>query len=200
MTDLTLSLCRPYKLKTSAMAVPSFDPSHAVRFDLPHGSVRAGGDGGERVLLVPTSALDDLVLSAPQEAVEALGRALGAAIGRRAAARMDPTSVPIDAFVTQLAGEAAIAGVGALSIERWGRALVVVVEDSPLSGTLLAPLVAAAVEAASGKHVACALLSRDERTARVLLGSERGIARAREWIASGVPWGEALVKLHGGGV
>ena len=175
------------------MAVPSFDPSHAVRFDLPHGSVRAGGDGGERVLLVPTSALDDLVLSAPPEAVEALGRAHGAA-------RMDPKRVPIDAFVTQLAGEAAIAGVGALSIERWGRALVVVVEDSPLSGTLLAPLVAAAVEAASGKHVACALLSRDERTARVLLGSETGIARAREWIASGVPWGEALVKLHGGGV
>jgi len=180
------------------MAVPSFDPTHAVRFDLPHGSVRAGGDGGERVLLVPTSALDDLVLSAPQEAVEALGRALGTAIGRRTAARMDPSNAPIDAFVTQLAGEAAIAGVGALSIERWGRALVVVVEDSPLSGALLAPLVAAAVEAASGKHVACALLSRDERTARVLLGSEAGISRAREWIASGVPWGEALVKLHGG--
>jgi hypothetical protein len=200
MTDLTLSLCRPYKLKKSAMAVPSFDPTHAVRFDLPNGSVRTGGDGGERVLLVPTSALDDLVLSAPPEAVEALGRALGAAIGRRAAARTDLKSAPIDAFVAQLAGEAAIAGVGALSIERWGRALVVVVEDSPLTGTLLAPLVAAAVEAASGKHVACALLSRDERTARVLLGSEGGIARAREWIASGVPWGEALVKLHGGGV
>jgi hypothetical protein len=198
MTDLTLSLCRPYKLKKSAMAVPSFDPTHAVRFDLPHGSIRAGGDGGERVLLVPTSALDDLVLSAPLEAVEALGRALGAAIGRRAAARMDPQSAPLDAFVMQLAGEAALAGIGSLSVERWGRALVVVVEDSPLSGTILAPLVAAAVEAASGKHVACALLSRDERAARVLLGSETGIARAREWIASGVPWGEALVKLHGG--
>ena len=181
------------------MVAPSFDPTHAVRFDLPHGSVRAGGDAGERVLLVPTSALDDLVLSAPPEAVEALGRALGTAIGRRAAVRMDPKSAAIDAFVTQLAGEAAIAGVGALSIERWGRGLVVVVVDSPLSSTLLAPLVAAAVEAASGRHAACALLSRDERTARVLLGSETGIARAREWIASGIPWGEALVKLHGGG-
>jgi len=178
----------------------SFDPTHAVRFDLPRGSVRSGGDGGERVVLVPTNALDDLVLSAPLEAVEGLGRAIGAAIGRRAAARIDPKSAPIDAFVTQLAGEAALAGIGAVSIERWGLALIVVVEDSPLSGTILAPLVAAAVEAASGKHVACALLSRDERTARVLLGSEAGIARAREWIASGVPWGEALVKLHGGGV
>jgi hypothetical protein len=181
------------------MVAPSFDSTHAVRFDLPRGSVRAGGDSGERVLLVPTSALDDLVLSAPAEAVEALGRALGAAIGRRAAGRMDPKTAPMDSFVTQLAGEAAIAGVGALSIERWGRALVVVVEDSPLSSTLLAPIVAAAVEGASGRQVASALLSRDERTARVLIASESGVARAREWIASGLPWGEALVRLHGGG-
>lgn len=181
------------------MVAPSFDSTGAVRFDLRSGRVHAGGDGGERVLLVPTSALDDIVLSAPPEAVEALGRALGAAIGRRAAGRQDPGAVPIDSFVAQLAGEASLAGIGALSIERWGRALVVVVEDSPLVGTLLAPLVAAAVEAASGRSVSCALLSRDERAARVLLGSESGVARVREWIASGMPWGEALVKLHGGG-
>ena len=177
----------------------SFDPTHAVRFDLPNGSVRAGGESGERVLLVPTNALDDLVLSAPPEAVEALGRALGAAIGRRAALHVSVNDAPIDVFVTQLAGEAAIAGVGALSIERWGRALVVVVEDSPLVGTLLAPLVASAVEAASGRRVSCALLSRDEHAARVLLASDRGVAQVRKWIASGIPWGEALVKLHGGG-
>jgi hypothetical protein len=182
------------------MPVPSFDPTHAVRFDLPHGSVRAGGDGGERVLLVPTSALDDLLLSAPQDAVEALGRALGAAIGRRAATRMDPRTAAIDAFVTQLSGEAALVGVGALSIERWGRALVVVVVDSPLGGTLLAALIAAAIASASGRQVATALLSRDERAARVLVGSDASIARVREWIVSGMPWGDALVKLHGGGV
>ncbi|HEY8041852.1 MAG TPA: hypothetical protein VIF15_18740 [Polyangiaceae bacterium] len=177
------------------MTAPSFDPTHAVRFDLPRGSVRAGGEG---VLLVPTAALDDLVLSAPAEAIEALGRALGAAIGRRAAARMNPSTAAIEAFVTHLAGEAAIAGVGALSVERWGRALVVVVEDSPLVGTLLSPLVAAAVEAASGRPVACTLLSRDERSARILVGSERGVGRVREWVAAGVPWGEAIARLHGG--
>ena len=198
MPDLTPTLCHPYKLKV-AMAAPSFDSSRAVRFDLPNGRVHAGGEGGERVLLVPTSALDDVVLSAPPEAVEAFGRALGTAIGRRAAARLDPNDSPLDAFVAQLAGEAALAGIGSLSIERWGRALVVVVEDSPLVGTLLASLVGAAVETACGRRVSCALLSRDERAARVLLGSDRGVARVREWIASGVPWGEALVKLHGGG-
>jgi hypothetical protein len=181
------------------VAASSFDPTHAVRFDLPRGSVRAGNEG-DRVLLVPTSALDDIVLSAPPEAVEALGRALGSAIGRRAAGRMrDPQAAAVDDFVTQLAGEAAVAGVGVLSIERWGRALVVVVEDSPLVGTLLGPLVSSAVEAASGRRVWCTLLSRDEHVARILVGGERAVGRVREWIASGLAWNEALAKLHGGG-
>jgi hypothetical protein len=74
----------------------------------------------------------------------------------------------------------------------------VVVAASPLVGTLLAPLVASAVEAASGRSVACALLSRDEQAARILVGSASGVARVKEWIASGMPWGEALLKLHGG--
>jgi hypothetical protein len=179
------------------MAAPSFDPTHAVRFDLPRGSVRAGGES-DGVLLVPTAALEDLVLSAPPEAVEALGRALGSGIGRRAAARMgDAQSASVDSFVTQLAGEAGLAGIGALHVERWGRALVVVVEGSPLVGTLLAPLVAAAIEAASGRRVWCTLLARDAHTARVLVGSEPGVARVRDWIASGLAWGEALAKLHG---
>jgi len=169
-----------------------------VRFDLPQGSVRAGGEG-ERVVLVPTSALDELVLGVPPEAVEALGRALGSAIGRRAAARMDEKSASVEGFVAQLAGEAAITGIGALSVERWGRALVIVVEGSPLVGTLLAPLVAAAIEAATGRSVSATVLARDERAARVLVASESGVGRVRDWVASGVPWGDALTKLHGGG-
>jgi hypothetical protein len=178
------------------VAASSFDPTHAVRFDLPRGSVRAGG-GDDRVLLVPTAALDDIVLSASPNAVEALGRALGSAIGRRAAARMaDSEAATVAEFVTQLAGEAAIAGVGVLSVERWGRALVVVVEDSPLVGTLLSPLVASAIEAASGRRVWCSLLSRDEHVARVFVGSERSVGRLREWIASGTAWADALVRLH----
>jgi hypothetical protein len=181
------------------MVAFSFDPTHAVRFDLPRGSVRTRGDD-DRVLLVPAAALDDLVRSASPEAVETLGRALGAAIGRRAAVRMgDPQGASMDSFVAQLAGEAAIAGVGALSIERWGRALVVVVEDSPLVGTLLAPIVSSALEAASGRRTWCALLSRDDRIARLLVGSEHAIGRVRGWIASGVGWSEAVVRLHGGG-
>ncbi len=180
------------------MASASFNPSQSVRFDLAHGAVRAGS-GDERLLLVPLVALMDLALSAPAEAVESLGKALGAAIGRRAAARIgDAAGSSLEDFVTQLAGEAALAGVGLWSVERWGRALVVVLEDSPLLGTLVAPLVGAALEAASGRKVASTLLARDERTARVLVSSERAVQRVREWIASGVAWGDAITKLHGG--
>ena len=152
------------------------------------------------MLLVPTAALDDLVLSASADAVEALGRALGTAIGRRAAVRMvDPLGASTDAFVAQLAGEAAVAGIGLLSVERWGRALVVLIEDSPLIGTLLGPIVASAIEAASGRRAWCTLLSRDERVARILVASERAVDQTREWIASGMGWHEAVGKLHGGG-
>jgi hypothetical protein len=179
------------------VAASSFDPKHAVRFDLPRGSVRAGGDG-DRVLLVPSGALDDIVLSAPPEAVDALGRALGSAIGRRTASRLsDPQNASVDDFVTQLAGEAAVAGIGVLSIERWGRALVVLVEDSPLVGTLLAPLVASAIESATGRRVSSTLLSRDEHVARIFVGGERAVGRVRESIASGEAWSEALGTLHG---
>ena len=180
------------------MADSSFDPTHAVLFDVPRGRVSAGRDR-ERVLLVPASALDEVLLSAAPEAVEAFGRGLGSSIGKRAAARIaSPEDTSLEAFVTQLAGEAAVAGVGALSIERWGRALVVVVEGSPLASTLLCPVVAAALEAATGRRVWATLLSRDESSARLFAGSEKTTARLREWISAGVAWGEALSRLQGG--
>jgi hypothetical protein len=179
------------------MAASSFDATGAVQFDLSHGAVRAGSER-EPVLLLPCSALEDLALSAPAEA-EVLGRALGSAIGKRAAARMsDPRGVSVEGFVTQLAGEAAVAGVGVLSVERWGRALIVVVEESPLAGALLAPLVAAAIEAALGKPVSAGLLARDARVARVLVASESAVARALEAISGGASWGDVLAKLNAG--
>jgi hypothetical protein len=177
-----------------------FDSSQSVRFDLGSGAVRSAGSD-ERLLLISAASLMDLALSAPPEAVEALGRALGGAVGKRAAARLRTPGAAessIDDFVTQLAGEVALAGVGILSVERWGRALVVVLEDSPLVGTLVAPFVGAAIEASTGRKVAAALLSRDQQKARVLVSSERAVERVRGWIDSGVAWGEAITRLHGG--
>jgi len=181
------------------MSAASFNATQSVRFDLIHGAVRAG-TSDDRLLLVPLAALVDLANAAPPAAAEALGRALGAAIGARAAARIgDATGTSLEGFVTQLAGEAALAGAGVLSVERWGRALVVVLEDSPLPGGLVAALVGAALDAASGRKVATALLSREAHAARVLVSSDSAVRRVRDWMAAGASWGDAIAKLHGGG-
>jgi hypothetical protein len=177
---------------------PSFDSTRAVRFDLAQGAVRAAHHD-ERLLLVPSSALDDLILSASPEAVDALARSMGSAIGRRAAARIGAeAATSVASFVEQLAGEAALSGVGSLSFERWGRAMVVVVEHSPLPTALLAPLVSSALEAAAGRPVWSTLLVRDERSARLVVASESGVARVRAAMAGGTSWGQALTMLHGG--
>jgi hypothetical protein len=181
------------------MTAPSFDSTHAVRFDLGSGSVRAAGQD-EQLVLLPAAALANLLLYASADAGVALGRALGESIGRRVAARIRSTEPSVEQFATQLAGEAALAGVGVLGLERWGRALVVIVEQSPLAAPLLAPLIGAALEAASGrKNVSSVLLAHDDGASRVLIASERGIERVRAWMMAGTPWGDALVKLHGGG-
>jgi|SRR6185437_3572878 len=181
------------------MAAAAFNPTQSVRFDIARGTVRAGS-GDDRLLLVPASALIELARSAPTAAAEAFASALGAAIGRRAAARIgDASGSSLEDFVTQLAGEAAIAGVGVLGLERWGRALVVVLEESPLTGALAVPFVRAALDAASGRTVSALLLSADSAPVRVLVTSERAAGRVREWMASGLGWGEALSRLQGGG-
>ncbi|HXX66718.1 MAG TPA: hypothetical protein VEK07_06035 [Polyangiaceae bacterium] len=180
------------------MTAPSFDSAGAIRFDLPRGAVRLAAED-ERLLLVPSQVLGGLAKWVHGDALEAFGRALGAAVGRRAAARIgDVASASIEEFVTQLAGEAALAGTGLVEIERWGRALVVILGEPALPAAMVAPFVAGAVQAASGRAVEAVLLSGDEHAARVLVTSEQGAARVRGWVASGCSWGEALARLNGG--
>ncbi len=179
------------------MSAPTFDSARAVRFDLSEGAVRAGS-GSERMVLAETAALGSLLDAAPPAAAEAYARATGAAIGKRAAARIGATgSASVEAFLVQLAGEVALGGLGVLSLERWGRAMVVVMEGTPLPAALLAPFVAAALEAAAGREVWCALLLRDGGVARVLVSNEKAVARARDWLAAGVAWGDVLGRLQG---
>jgi hypothetical protein len=179
-----------------------FDPTRAVRFDLPRGSVLAGGD--ERHVLLPCSALDDLVLVAGTEAAAAVGRALGGAIGKRIAARLGGAGgvrgASVESVVAEIAGELAVAGIGAASIERWGRALVVAVDrPAPSDLTFLASIVEGVLEAASSARVRCASLGREGTVARVLVGSDGAITRAQALLAGGVAWGEVLARLQGQG-
>jgi hypothetical protein len=180
-----------------------FDPAEAVTFDLAHGLVHL--EGAPSRLLVPADALAALCASAGGAATEAFGRALGAALGRRAAHRLagegGVRGATIEGAVEHLGGEMALVGLGSASLERWGRALVWVMDQSPLgvSGDgLLAAALAGAITAAVGREVHAVLLAREGVRARFLITGAAGAAKVRAWLAAGVAWGDALVRLHAG--
>jgi hypothetical protein len=177
-----------------------FDPAKAVTFDLTHGLVHL--EGAHSRLLVPADAFIALARAAGAEASSGFARAMGEAMGRRVAGRLSAEGVaaaPVEVVVEHLGGELALAGLGSLGLERWGKAAVLVVDQSPLGpegDSLLEGVLAASVEAAAGRPVHALCLGRDGVRARFLLGGHAGVHKVRAWLAEGIPWGEALVRLH----
>jgi hypothetical protein len=183
------------------MSDPRFDPSDAVTFDLAHGLVHL--EGAPARVLVPAEALVALCGAADASTVAALGRALGEAMGRRAAGRLARDGgihkKSPEVVVDHLGGELALAGLGSLGIERWGSALVMVVDHSPLGAAgdgLLAAVLASALVAATGNEVHSAPLGREATRARFLLAGPKGVERVRSLLSAGRSWPEALVELH----
>ena len=185
-----------------------FDPSKAITFDLASGLVHL--EGAPSRLLVPADALAALCGAAGGEATSAFGRSLGAPMGRRVARRFEGEGesssgegvrqASVEAIVDHLGGEIALAGLGALSLERWGHALVIVVDSSPLEGAgdrLIEAVIEGALEAATGRAVRSLLIARDGARARFLVAGSAGVEKAKALLAQGVSWGEALTRLHG---
>jgi hypothetical protein len=124
-------------------------------------------------------------------------------MGRRAAARLGnggAAAAPVEAVIEHLGGELALTGLGSLGLERWGRALVLVVDHSPLGAdgdAFLEGVLAAAVAATVHSDGVRALrVGRDGVRTRFLLGGPAGTDKVRTWLAEGVPWSEALIRLH----
>jgi len=187
---------------TDAHSTAASNERH-VTFDLATGQVRQVRlGGGERLVLVPPAALDDLASSVSVEAASRFARAIGVAIGKRAAQKLGSIdgvlAASLEAFVSELALEVALSGWGSLSIERWGRAMVVVVEHTPVSDPrLIAVLVEGAIEAAAGRAVrGVCLVSTRGGVARILIVSERTAERARGWIAEGVSGQDVITRLQ----
>lgn len=178
------------------------DVSGSVRFDLPSGTVRLADD--EAALVLPVAVLSQLVHAAPAAAREDVGRALGAHLGRgivrRAGGGRALLEGTAEQAVTWLAAELAVAGLGTCALERWGKALVVQVDDSPLAGApeFLACVVEGALAAATGRALSCAKLGGEGRV-RVLVSSAGAAARVRGWLEQGTNEGEALARLQSGG-
>ena len=186
------------------MPDPRFDPSKAVTFDLTHGLIHLEGEPSR--LLVPAEAILALARAAAPEARATFGRAMGEAMGRRVSSRLATSdsaggagSASIEAVIEHLGGELSLAGLGSLGLERWGRAMVLVIDQSPLGAegdALIEAALAAAVASTAKKPVWALLLGRERVRARFLIGSRAGVEKVRAWLDEGLPWGDALVRLH----
>jgi hypothetical protein len=184
------------------MAIFPFDASKAVTFDLARGQLRRGDS--PPCLLVPAKAVADLCAAAGPDAAESMGRALGEAVGARVArglagAQGGARGAPVEGFIDHLAGELSLGGVGSLTAERWGRALLLVIDYCPFDAAgdgLVAALLGAAVCAATQTDARCVLLARDGERARFLVTGSAGADKVRAWLGAGVGWGEVLVRLH----
>ncbi len=196
------------------MAAERYRPDQDVTFDLAHGLVHLEGAPGR--VLVPADALGVLCASASPEAVASFGAAIGRSMGLRVAQRLASAAAPaeeggpaggatgaraagVEAMVDHLGAELSLAGLGSLGMERWGLALVVVVDHCPLGSRgdrLLEAIVGEAIASATARHARAVLLSRDGPRARLLLASPSAAERVRGWLQEGVAWGDALTRLH----
>jgi hypothetical protein len=180
------------------MGTPRFDPTHSLEFNLDRGSVKLSGSL-ERVLL-PADALSALVRGADTETKRDFARRLGTEAGRRVAERLD-AGANAEAVVEHLGGEIALMGLGSITLERWGKALVVAVQGSPLRGDgdeILAGVIEGALQRGFGRTAAVVPLVRDDSLVRLLIASPAAAERVRAWLGSGVRWGDALARLNAG--
>lgn len=192
------------------MASPGdFDASEAVTFDLAYGHIHL--DGAPTRVMVPAQSLVALCQAAGEEETATLGHAIGDAMGRRALHRISGDAADkkeavrkagLEKVVEHLAGELALLGYGALGAERWGRALVFVIDQSPLGEEgdgLLGEILQAAVHALVGHNGRMVRLHREGVRARFLLVSAAQINGVRERLQRGESWGSVLATLHQGG-
>jgi hypothetical protein len=178
----------------------SVDVSGAIRFDLASGTVHIGDDA--RGVVVPADLLAELVKDASPDARRGVARKLGAHLGRRMARRAGSERALLDAGLEHaaslLAAELALAGLGSCNLERWGRALIVHVTETPsLPPDFTTAMIEGALGAAVGRSLACALLSETDGV-RVLVTSEKGAQRVRGWLEQGTAWSDAVARLQSG--
>lgn len=183
----------------------AFDSRGAIRLDRTVGHLRVG-DSAPRVM-VPAEALVALCTGAGEELTVAFGEAIGDALGRRIHERFEATGGVVAAsfglVVEHLAGEVALCGFGALSIERWGKALALVIDRAPVAAeaigdVLLCGLLSAALRSATGAAASVVPVTREGSRTRFLVLGEGAVDGVLRELESGTPWGVILTDLNGG--
>jgi hypothetical protein len=200
--SLTLA---PFGEKRATMGSP-FDPARAVTFDLGRGQVELAD--GEPQVMIPADALA-AVLSG-ESTSRALGQAIGVgAIGRVAArlaseaggrrAKDGVRGASLESVVELLGGELAVVGLGNLRVERWGKALLFVLDPHTLDARcdeLVCGVFDGALASVTDKDVNTLVVDREGSQLRVLCANARAAARARELVLEGAFFTEIVSMLH----
>lgn len=174
---------------------PPFDPTRAVVFDLERGRVALEG---ALAVLLPAEVVARVCAELDVAAVRQLGALLGREAGARVRTRVDEGAT-LESMVDHLGGEVSLVGLGTLSIERWGQALVVRVAGCPLgvrSSELMAGYVEAALEEAVARRPHAVVLEGGADAIRLLLCGKTAARHVTSWLASGRSFGDALAALH----
>jgi hypothetical protein len=169
-----------------------------VTFDLEKGRVHLADarDDNARMVVVPAAALARLIAAAKDEGV-AVGRALGEGIGARIGPKED-ADASVDHALASIAEELALLGLGAVSLERWGRALIVVLDDAAdLGEAFLAAVIEGTLSSATTRQVHARALGRTGSKLRVFVGRAATVDKLGTLLEEGIGWGDALVRLHG---
>jgi hypothetical protein len=190
---------------------PTFDPSRSVSFDLERGHVEMSD--GDPHLLVPASAL--LAIVAGESDARGLGRHMGVALVGRVAARIAKTTgvtgdavrelmrrISLEAMVELLGGELALLGLGNLRVERWGKAMLFVLDPCALDARgdlIFAGILEGALTSVAQREVAAVVVDRSGQNARALVGNISAMAKAEALVHRGVFFTEIVSALHEGG-
>lgn len=186
------------------MVQAKFDPALALKFDLGRGTLSQVG-GGARVLL-PADVLARLLEGASEQVCRDVGQQLGTDLGRRVGLAMgDGDTAAPERVLEFLGGEMALMGLGSLGFERWGRALVFSVVDSPFgtnpssADSFMAAVFDGAMLRLYGKTTNSICLGRVGKRVRFLVSGQSAANRVQGWLDAGVHWGEILSRLQAGG-
>ncbi len=182
----------------TASEARGFDPEKFYAFDLARGSVSTRH--GERVLVMASEAVATLVASAVKHGDLTGVRALGKRIGEEAASSLatDVRGATPEAVVTHAAGVLALWGWGALHLERWGNALVLVLEGAPdLDPGKLghASLLGGMLTSLSGRDIACVPVS----SGRFVVVHPSVAEQVFSWSQEGSDLSQIIAKLHAEG-
>jgi hypothetical protein len=180
------------------MNTPRFDPSRSIVVDLAHGQLM--DDEGTARLNLPAHHLVRLCEQAGEAAARDFSMALGTDLGRRIVDRLGDLKerASVEDWVEHLGGQLALVGLGDLTSEQWGKALVLRVKGSPKGLTqIISNVLTGALSRALGRAVAMVPFERNDDAAFLVL-SPASARKIQQLAHDGVALGQAIDQLHEG--